>query len=437
VLTASGDSAVTAGGNLAVSGSTQGLTTTTTDGGTTSFGATTIGGALSATINGAISQSGALAVTGATTLAAGTNAITLDDEANDFIGTVNAAGSDVTLNDSNTLMTVLNTLGDSAIRAGGNLQVILDVVSGIAELVTESGGNIDVSGAASDLLISSAGATIFGATSISNRLEVVSAGEVSETDIAVLEVGGNFNVRSAVGNVALEALGLGENPPAGDILQIQRGTDVELATASAVDGGDAALTIETSAVSASPVSEVVGGVGFEMIQAETGGTVAATTSPDFEVARTGNSVEVSFADPQTVAETSTGSLTVLRVDSEGGVTSTASLSVVEGTGKLVVTLDESTTPQASAADYSDSDVLVGAGDRLTFTIEAAGQNLSYELTLNDGVARFVAADQPAELAFLENQDAILSIGLAEIRRQLGRSPSQLQSIIISLRPPSP
>ena len=37
VLTASGDSTVTAGGNLAVSGSTQGLTTTTTDGGTTSF----------------------------------------------------------------------------------------------------------------------------------------------------------------------------------------------------------------------------------------------------------------------------------------------------------------------------------------------------------------------------------------------------------------
>ena len=38
--------------------------------------------------------------------------------------------------------------------------------------------------------------------------------------------------------------------------------------------------------------------------------------------------------------------------------------------------------------------------------------------------------------WLKNEDAVLSIGLAEIRRQLGQSPTQLRSIVVFTRPSS-
>ena len=64
VLNATGNTALTAGGNLVVSGKTKDLTTVTTNGGKTSFGDITVLGQLTTNSNGLVSQTGAAVVTG-------------------------------------------------------------------------------------------------------------------------------------------------------------------------------------------------------------------------------------------------------------------------------------------------------------------------------------------------------------------------------------
>src|SRR5258708_37931503 len=69
------------------------------------LGASTVPGNLSVTAGGAITDSGTLAITGTTTLAAGSgNNITLDSGANNFIGAVSiVSGNNVTLVDTNAI----------------------------------------------------------------------------------------------------------------------------------------------------------------------------------------------------------------------------------------------------------------------------------------------------------------------------------------------
>jgi hypothetical protein len=91
-LTTSGSTTLSANGALVVSGTVSGatsdLTTTTTNAGTTTFGATTVDGNLSVNLlvpnAGAVTQTGALKVTGFSKVNAGTANVTLNHEGNDF-----------------------------------------------------------------------------------------------------------------------------------------------------------------------------------------------------------------------------------------------------------------------------------------------------------------------------------------------------------------
>jgi hypothetical protein len=116
VLAVTGNSTLTAGGSLTLSGTTTDLNTTTTGTGSTSFGTTSVGGDLSTTSAGDVSQTGPLSVTGTTLLTAVGQNVTLDNPANDFGGAVSAAARNLVLVDRNGI-----TLGD--ITAGGTLGV--------------------------------------------------------------------------------------------------------------------------------------------------------------------------------------------------------------------------------------------------------------------------------------------------------------------------
>ena len=75
-----------------------------TDANALDLGASTISGTLNVTTAGAITDSGNLAVTGTTTLAAGAgNDITLDSAGNNFSTVAITSGRNVTLVDSNAL----------------------------------------------------------------------------------------------------------------------------------------------------------------------------------------------------------------------------------------------------------------------------------------------------------------------------------------------
>jgi filamentous hemagglutinin family protein len=194
VLSTTGDTTVSSGGNLVVSGSVSGTgsdltTTTTAAGSSTTFGATTVGGGLSATTNGgAITQTGALTVTGSSSLNAGTGNITLTDPANGLSGTVNVTGGTTSLSNSNATTTVLSTTGDTTVSSGGNL-----VVSG------------SVSGTGSDLTTTTTAAgssTTFGATTVGGGLSATTNGGAI-TQTGALTVTGSSSLNAGTGNITL------------------------------------------------------------------------------------------------------------------------------------------------------------------------------------------------------------------------------------------
>ena len=167
LLNTTGDTLITAGGNLTVSGTVGGagsdLKITVTGISTTSFGATTVAGDLLANSASAVNQTGPLTVKGASQISAPGQSITLDNLNNDFTGAIALTAAATQIRDKNALTAVLNTTGDTLITASGNL-----TVSGT------------VSGAGSDLTTSTSngGVTIFGpgSTSVDGNLSVIGGG---------------------------------------------------------------------------------------------------------------------------------------------------------------------------------------------------------------------------------------------------------------------
>jgi peptidoglycan-associated lipoprotein len=166
------------------------------------MGASTIAGTLNITANGAVTQSGPLAVTGATTLAAGaTNDITLTNAANNF-STINVtSGNNVTLRDS-------NALGLGSLTLSG----ILDV--------TANGGITDANGAATNITAPSASlaATSIGtaanpietnlgsltATTTAGGIFVSQAGPISLNNIVAGS--GNIVINNSLGDMTINTV---------------------------------------------------------------------------------------------------------------------------------------------------------------------------------------------------------------------------------------
>jgi filamentous hemagglutinin family protein len=155
-VNSTGAVSINAGGNLLVSGSAGGLTTTTTGvSSATSFGNLVVNGALNASSSNVINQNGVLAntlnVTSASTLNAVGN-IELSNAGNDFVGAVNVTSvAQIQLTDVNTLTANLSSIGAATIKAGGNL-LVLGSAGGVTTTTTGtlsaiSFGNLIVNGA--------------------------------------------------------------------------------------------------------------------------------------------------------------------------------------------------------------------------------------------------------------------------------------------------
>ena len=151
-----GATTLNAVGALTVSGKAAALTTT---GGDTSFGATTVVGALNTVSSGAITQTGALVTGASSKLDAGAaGSITLNGAGNSLGGTTTLVGGATQLNVDGALKAVLST-GTTTLSAGGAL-----AVSGTAATLSTK-----------------AGATEFGATNVAGALDAVAAGAVTQT----------------------------------------------------------------------------------------------------------------------------------------------------------------------------------------------------------------------------------------------------------------
>ena len=154
-LTAIGDANVTASGNLAVAGTAVNLTTSS--GGATSFGATTLTGGLTTTAVGDITQTGAIITGAASSITSTTGDITLTNPGNRFSGATSLTAN----------------VGD--ITFGGTVN---------GNLSTNAGG-----------------ATSFAATTVNGNLGVLSGGDITQT--GPLIVTGTSSLVSTIGDIVL------------------------------------------------------------------------------------------------------------------------------------------------------------------------------------------------------------------------------------------
>ncbi|MDO8954133.1 MAG: YDG domain-containing protein, partial [Gammaproteobacteria bacterium] len=181
------------------------------------LGTSNISGSLQVSAAGNITQSGALAVTGATTLATGTgNNITLTNGANNFIGAVNVTSANaVSLTDVNALTlgaittSSLTATTGLTVSAGGLLSLTGAINSGAANIsLTSTTGGISAAGGT----ISTSGTTTLAAGAVNDislggannfgTLAITSGNNVSITDANILTlaastISGTFGINTA------------------------------------------------------------------------------------------------------------------------------------------------------------------------------------------------------------------------------------------------
>ena len=186
ILAVTGNTTLAAGGNLAVSGATNNLITTTGSG-TTIFGTTAVAGTLGVTSTGEVSQTGPLTVTGTATVNAAGQNITLNNANNDFTGLVTLTGKNIDLmaNASHTL-NVAGTATENAILTG-------DPIIGL-----NAGGDLTIN--------ASGGPTTIGVAqniTVGGNLSLTNTDTVTQTAGKSLQVSGTTLIDGTVKNAAI------------------------------------------------------------------------------------------------------------------------------------------------------------------------------------------------------------------------------------------
>jgi hypothetical protein len=172
-----------------------------TDANAISLGASTVSGNLGVEAGTAVSQTGALSVTGTSSLQAGTGAITLANGSNDFGGPVSVpSAGDVSLTDANALAIGASTIhANLSLNASGAItQSAALAVTGATSLsagggnsITLSNGSNDFGGAvgvpsALDVSLRDANALALGASTVSGDLTAQGGGAVTQTGPAAV-----------------------------------------------------------------------------------------------------------------------------------------------------------------------------------------------------------------------------------------------------------
>ena len=260
------------------------------------LGTSTISGGLTLVTSGALTQNGALVVTGTTGITAGSgNNITLDDSSNNFTGAVSVvSGDDVSLRDANAMDLGASTIsGNLTLQTGGALtQSGALAVTGTTGVTAGAGNNVtlntatnDFTGAVSvvsgdDVSLRDANAMELGASTISGDLTLQTAGALTQS--GALAVTGTTGVTAGEdNNVTLDNA---SNDFAGAV-SVVSGNDVALVDAGAIDLG-ASTVSGTYAVTATAGGGITNSGALDI----TGpATFTAADGQSIAVANAGNS----------------------------------------------------------------------------------------------------------------------------------------------------
>ncbi|WP_237717119.1 autotransporter outer membrane beta-barrel domain-containing protein [Cupriavidus basilensis] len=207
---AGGNAQLTSGGALTL-GSVNTGALTATSGGSLNLGTGVVGGALNATSQGDISQTGALSISGSSALNAGSGAVILTNAGNMFGGAVSASGSWVSLASSGNLNVAALTSsnhGNVSLTAGGALTLPASgITTGTGDLALSAGSG----------LLSADGNLSGGAVSLSSGAGMALSGNVS---------GSSVNLSSSSGTMVLTG-----------VLASTSGTTINAGTLQVGNGG--------------------------------------------------------------------------------------------------------------------------------------------------------------------------------------------------------
>jgi hypothetical protein len=315
LVAATGDASVTAAGNLTVGGTATNLTTAS--GGATSFGVTTLTGALTTTSVGDITQTGAITTGAPSSITSTTGDITLTNAGNSFFGATTLSGVDV------------------AIAAAGNLNALIAATGNASAAAS---GNLTVSGTANNLATTSGGATSFGATTLTGGLTTTSVGDITQTGAII--TGAPSSITSTTGDITL-------TNPGNSFFGATSFSGVDVTVAAA--GNLNALIAATGDASVTSAGNLTVGGSAANLTTNSGGTTSFGTT------------------------TLTGALTansVGDITQTGAITTGAPSSVTSSTGDI--TLTNSGNSFFGATTLSGVDVAIAAAGNLNALIAATG-----------------------------------------------------------------
>ncbi len=334
-----------------VSGTTS-LTAATanTDIGTIALGGQVRAGGLTLASGDAITQSGALIVSGTTSITAGTaNDVTLVNSGNDFGTLAVVSGKNVSLTDSNALQLGASTIaGTLDVNAGGAISQTTGalIVTGATTLAAGAANNITLGTATNnfssvtvtsgkDVTLRDANALVLGASSVSGKLAVTTAGTITQSgalsvgDTTSLTAGAANDITLAdAGNDFTNAVSVvsGRNVSLTDSNALQLGTSAVAGTLDVNAGG--AITQTTGALIVTGATTLAAGAGNDI-------TLTTATNNFSSLGITsGRDVAVRDTNGITLAASTIGRN--LAVTTAGSVIQTGALNVA-GTTTLAAT----------------------------------------------------------------------------------------------------
>jgi hypothetical protein len=329
------------------------------------LGATTVGGGADLQAAGAITGTGALVVTGTTTMEAGAGQdITLTNTSNDFGGAVTVAGGrNVSVTDANVLNISAIATGDVALTAG---------TLGLGE--SDVGDDLHI--------IAGSGGASVDTVRVRGRLTVTSDGTVS--DIGTLAVAGTSTINAAGRSVVLDS----EANDFGGAITVTGAAALTL-----VDRNDLQLSGSVSgtlALSAGS-SLTLGATGAGSLDLSAGGAIASTGA----ITVTGATLLASAGSDITLSAANNFGGTV-SIASARNVTlndaNALSLGDAALTGNLVLTTGGALTQAAGTALSVIGTVDVAAGAGNDITLDAAGNRFTGDVTVTSGRDVTIAAD---------------------------------------------
>ena len=394
---------------------------------------------LNVTSGGAVTDGGTLAITGATSISASGQSITLDDTASTF-GSLSLTGADVAVIEADaTELGTSAVSGTLAITSGGAVTDSGALTIAGATTISANGQNITLDDTASTfgsltltgagVAITEADATQLGSSSVTGSLSITSSGEV--TDAGTLTVGGVTTISASGQNITLDDASstFGSLSLTGENVAVTENADMELAASTisgtatfnssgnavsdsgtltiggttTINAGTATLTLDDSSSSFADLKITGGDVYVEESGSLTASSVSATNlqlKADSGISVTSQGVE-NFA-----AQSQTGDISIVN---EGGygISTMSSLNGVSLT-------DESATGTISI--IAKSPLTINApinAQKGSLLLAASGNSASDDLTINSEITAASAKIYAGDSIKLET-NAILNTESTEL-----------------------